>query len=222
MVITFYGEGCFKLQSGDFVILTDPFDSSTGLTAPRFKSDIILKTLTSLPLTNSFSLREISRRETIPQLINQLVAGPGEYQFKDAVVNGFLVANESSEKFFKTIYVVKIEDISLGFLGHLSEIPEPAILEYLEEIDILFTPAGGAPFLGQQSVIKIIKQLEPKIVIPTFFKLPGLKRNATKPNFLLEELNGRKEHKTENGEKLTIKKKDLNEIKKTEIVLLNL
>jgi len=36
MVITFYGEGCFKIQSGEFSVLIDPFDAQTGLMPPRF------------------------------------------------------------------------------------------------------------------------------------------------------------------------------------------
>jgi len=212
MVITFYGEGCFKLQSADFVILVDPFDSQIGLTPPRFKSNIILKTLTPLPLTNP----------PINQSTNQLVSGPGEYNFKDVSVNGFFLAKESSDKFLKTIYLAKIEDINLCFLGHISEMPEPTILEYIEEIDVLFIPAGGPPFLSQPTAIKIIRQIEPKIVIPTFFKIPGLKRNATKPDFLLEEFNGEKSETKEISEKLTIKKKDLEGIKKTKICLLKI
>jgi len=210
MVITFYGEGCFKLQSADFVVLVDPFDSQTGLTPPRFKSNIVLKTLTPLPLTNSL----------IPQLTNQLISGPGEYHFNDVAISGLFLNKESSEKFLKTIYLAKMEGITLCFLGHISEMPEPTILEHLEEIDILFIPAGGAPFIKPETAVKIIKQIEPKIVIPTFFKVPGLKRAAGKPELLLEEFNGKKTESKESREKLTIKKKDLAEIKKTEIVVL--
>jgi len=212
MVITFYGEGCFKLQSGDFVVLTDPFDSQIGLTPPRFKSNIILKTLTPLPITNL----------PINQSTDQLVTGPGEYNFQDTSVNGFFLVKESSDKFLKTIYLVKMEDINLCFLGHISEMLEPAILEYIDEVDILFVPAGGAPFVKSDMAVKIIKQIEPKIVIPTFFKLTGLKRTAGKPDFLLEEFNGKKSSQPENSEKLTVKKKDLVEIKKTEVVLLKI
>ncbi len=136
MVITFYGEGCFKLQSADFVLLIDPFDGSTGLTPPRFKSDIILKTLTPFPPTN-----QLPNYQT-----NQIITGPGEYHLKNIVINGFFLQKESSEKLLKTIYLAKIEGINFCFLGHISEMPEPTILEHLEEVDVLFLPAGGPPF----------------------------------------------------------------------------
>lgn len=221
MTITFYGENCFKIQSGDFTVLTDPFDVKIGLTPPRLKPDVILKTLTLFPIAN----------QLIGQQTHQLIHGPGEYNIKDINITGFGLPLEQakspasakttagkSEKLIKTIYLIKIENINLCFLGHLSEMLEPIILEHLEEIDILFIPAGGEPFIDQKSAVKLIKQIEPKIIIPTFFKIPGLKRTTADLKIFLEEF-GYKE-KIEPQEKLTIKKKDLAEIKKTEIIIL--
>lgn len=206
MIITFYGEGCFKIQSGDFIILTDPFDAKTGLTPPRLKPDVILKTLTPFPIPQSSILNS-----------QFSIFGPGEYNIKNINITGFALP---SEKFIKTIYSIKAENIRLCFLGHLSEMPEPIILEHLEEIDILFVPVGGEPFIDQKSAVKLIKQIEPKIIIPTFFKIPGLKRATADIKTFLEEF-GHKE-KIEPLEKLTIKKKDLTEIKKTEVVVLKI
>jgi len=210
MIITFYGEGCFKLQNGDFIVLTDPIDNKTGLTPPRFKADIVLKTITPVPIVNHQ-----------PSIVDsQIIYGPGEYNIKDINIFGFLLAKESSEKFFKTVYLLEWEDIKLCFLGHISEMPEADILEHLEEVDILFIPAGGQPFLDQKLAIKIIKQLQPKIVIPAFFKLPSLKRTADKIEKFLEEFNGAKPKEVATQEKLVIKKKDLATIKKTQIIIL--
>ena len=97
MIISFYGEGCFKIQSGETVILTDPFSPESGLALPRFKADIILKTLTSLPLTN----------QQTNQQINQLIFGPGEYNIKNIDILGLDLIGESTDKFFKTIYSVE-------------------------------------------------------------------------------------------------------------------
>jgi L-ascorbate metabolism protein UlaG (beta-lactamase superfamily) len=208
MNITFYGEGCFKIQSGELTILTDPFEAQTGLTPPRFKADIVLKTITPMPLVNI-------QHSTVN---SQLIHGAGEYNIKDINIFGFGLAKESAENFLKTAYLVKAEGMNLCFLGHLSETPEPAILEHLEEIDVLFIPAGGSPFIEQKPAIKLIKQIEPKIIIPSFYKIPQLKRKADDLKIFLEEFNHKE--KIEPKEKLTIKKKDLADIKKTEIAVL--
>ena len=71
MVISFYGENSFKIQSGEFTILTDPVDTSSGLTPPRFKYDILLKTLTAFP-----------PHETPPDQ-GIAIYGPGEYNIEE-------------------------------------------------------------------------------------------------------------------------------------------
>jgi len=211
MVITFYGEGCFKIQSGEFSVLIDPFDAQTGLTPPRFKADLILKTITPI---SSFEKKDLS-------LASEII-GPGEYNINGTDVSGFQLMKESPKSFFKTAYSLKLENINLCFLGHISEIPEPTVLEHLGETDIIFIPAGGAPFVDLKSAVKIIKQFQPKIVIPSFFKVPSLKRKAGDIKDFLGELNGAKEKTGEAVEKLTIKRKDLAEIKKTQIAVLKI
>lgn len=213
MVISFYGEGCFKIQSGEKNILIDPPTTASGLTAPRFKADIILKTLTSFPIAE----------QLIEKSDGQLIYGPGEYDIESASwrikISGIELAKESSKEFFKTIYLLETESVKICFLGHISQMPEPDILEQLEEIDILFIPAGGKPFIEQKIAAKLIKQISPKIVIPAFFKITGLKRPADDLKIFLEEANG---YKKEQQEKLTVKRKDLDGINKTEIVALKI
>ncbi|OGM93633.1 hypothetical protein A2524_03525 [Candidatus Wolfebacteria bacterium RIFOXYD12_FULL_48_21] len=206
MIITYYGENSFKIQSGEFTILTDPVDASSGLTPPRFKYDILLKTLTAFPPHESMPEQGIS------------IYGPGEYNVEGATIFGYLSENEVTDKILKTVYVVTLEDIKLCFLGHLADIPSPAIMERLEDIDILFVPGGGTPYIDQKKVAKLVKQVQPKIVIPTAFKVPGLKRQAEDLKTLLEELD---QKDAESQEKLTIKKKDLSIIKPTQVTILN-
>ena len=206
MTISYYGEGCFKIQSGETTILTDPANSQSGLTTPRFKADIILKTLTPFPIDSQLTADD-----------QRLIYGPGEYNIKEIDILGLANKKESAENFLKTIYLIKTESLKLCLLGHLAEAPEPDIAKHLEEIDILFIPAGGNPFIGQEEAMKLIKNIEPKIVIPSFYKIPGLKRKSDDLKIFLKEIN---HGKYEPQEKLIVKKKDLTEIKKTEVIVL--
>lgn len=211
MTINFHGEGCFKIQSGDLTILTDPLNENSGLKAPRFKADLILKTLTPLPISSA-------DREPRTAAEEFSIVGPGEYNFKNADVSGFLLTGESTKGFFKTVYLLELEGIKICLMGHISDAPDPALLERVEETDILIIPAGGRPFLEQKSAVNLIGQMEPKIIIPSFFKVSGLKRSADDIKKFLDELNHKQ--KTENAEKLTVKKKDLSEIKSPKVVVL--
>ncbi len=207
MVISFYGEGCFKIQSGEAVVLIDPPSPQSGLTAPRFKFDVLLKTLVSNEEVETGFSKNVDGE-------GFKIIGPGEYDIKNIIISGYGLVNESTAQFIKIIYLMEIEGIKMCFLGHVSESLATDIAEYLEEIDVLFIPAGGKPFIEQKAAIKLIKQIAPKIVIPSFFKISGLKRPSADLKIFLEEGG----YKAETQEKLTIKKKDLVEIKKTRVI----
>lgn len=196
MVINWYGEGCFKVQSGDLSALSDPFGSETGLQPPRSKTNVVLKTITGYP-------------PPYDATSSGVITGPGEYDLSGMKIMGYAVNETKNGKekapALKTVYRLVMEDMNLGFLGHLSKMPSPEIIEELGQVDILFVPAGGEPFLTQENAAQLIKQIGPKIVVASFFKIPGLKRKADDVKEFLKEL----DKKSEPEEKLVLKKKDL-------------
>lgn len=192
MVINWYGEGSFKIQSGPLVILTDPFESGVGLTAPRFKCDLVLKTA----VERAYVSEKSSDTRTI--------AGPGEYEVKGIEVRGYPAAHKIMGD--AAVYRVKIEDMSLGVLGPTSSADlSDAALENLSNLEILFVPAGGAPAMLPAEAAKLVKKLEPRLVIPCFFKVPGLKRPAESADAFAKALGATATAE----EKLTIKMKDI-------------
>ncbi len=205
MIINWYGEGCFKIQTGGLSLLTDPFESSTGLTPARGKNELILKTLTGWPMKDEESE-------------GQVIRGAGEYEAKEILVSGYPLPAESADSFFKTAYKVTAEDITLGFLGHLSEGLSPEALEKIKGVDILFLPTGGKPFISPEAAAKLIKQLDPKIIMASFFKTPGLKRSSSDWKNFADEL----DLKPEILEKLTVRKKEISEQKGIKLVVLKI
>lgn len=150
MVITYHGEGGFRLQNGDFSLLVDP---PTG----QFKANIILKTLTPV------NLGEVSPQE---------IVFPGEYEISGVEVLGVSLDSESTDKFLKTIYLVSWDEVKFAFLGHISKMPSAEILDKIDEPDILFLPVGEH-FLSHEAAAKLVRQIEPALAIPTFSKNPG-------------------------------------------------
>jgi len=173
MVITYYGEGCFRLQSGETSLLVDP---STN----RLKADLVLQTLA--PAEGEMEAEKISFA--------------GEYESKGIEVQGVEVSEESTPKFVKTVFGVKFEDIQFLFLGHLSKIPDAKLFERLGEPDVVFIPVGSEHFLSPEDAAKLVRQFEPSIIVPSFYKDPD--------KFL--KLLGQK---GESEEKIVFKKKDL-------------
>ena len=192
--------------------MTDPFESSTGLTPARGKNEIVLKTLTPWPLAKSADAKAMADEE------GQVIRGAGEYEIQQVTISGFPLPAESSNTFFKTAYKVTAEEITLGFLGHLAENITPEALEKLKDINILFIPVGGKPFINAEVAAKLIKQINPKIIVGSFFKTPGLKRSSSDWKAFADELG----LKPEILEKLTVRKKDIAEQKGMKLVVLKI
>lgn len=210
MTINWYGEGCFKIVENGVIITTDPVESFTGLSSPRFKTDVVIKTM----------MNPLSPKDEKPIAQNDgetiVIAGPGEYEVKGIQITGWPLMKSSGKDTLRSVFRIKTDDLTVGLLGHLAEFNEPEILEELGDIDILIIPGGGAPFIGQEAAAKLVRQIEPKIVVPSFFKVPGLKRKTEDASDFLKELG----QKAEPEEKLTIKKKELGEKMRTVVLKL--
>jgi L-ascorbate metabolism protein UlaG (beta-lactamase superfamily) len=159
MVINYFGNGCFRLQSGETSILVNPENN-------RLKADVVLKTLTGTQAADIADATDSSDGIAI--------SFPGEYEAKDIEILGFPVPAESTEKFLKTTYAILWEDMKFVFLGHLSTPLDAASMEEFSEPDVLFLPVGGGHFLEPEVAAKIVKQLEAKVVIPSFYKDPAV------------------------------------------------
>lgn len=192
MVITWYGLSSFKITSGNLTLITDPFSSSVGLTPPRGQADIVLVSSRENPAYNN---REPFRGDK-----TFIIDGPGEYDVRGLFIHGFPGQNGSS------IYAIRLEDMSLGFLGGLKakELTEPQ-LEGLGEVDILFVPVGGGSVCDAEEAVHIISQVEPAIVIPMHFAQKGLRMQLDKAETFQKEMGS----KTEPQDKLTIKRSEL-------------
>ena len=205
MIITWHGEGCFRLQNGDTVVLVDLPQRGSGLSAPRGKANLLIKTIAPWP---AFA-KDAN--------VDFVIRGAGEYDRAGVAINGFQLIDESAKDFIKSVYTLEWEGISIGLLGAIASVPSAGILNAFEEIDVLIGPAGGAPCIKQEDMAKLIKQLNPKIFITSFYSIKGLKRKAgTLANFL-SFFDGEVE---KNIEKFVFKKKDIADIKKTKMVCL--
>ena len=167
MIINWYGEGCFKIQTEGAVILTDVFESKIGPTPPRLKPDILLKTIAALPPSGEFS--EEQEAET------RVIDCPGEYEVSGIYIEGLPLSGESTQEFSKTVYVVESEGLRLCFLGHLSEMPDPAIMEKIEEIDLLLFPPAASRFYLRSPPPSLSARLNRKSRCRVFIKFPALK-----------------------------------------------
>lgn len=203
MVITWFGLSSFKISSGPLTLITDPFSKNTGLTPPRGQTDIVV-------ISNSTS-ELYNHRESVGDEKTFVADSPGEYDVKGLFIRG-VAANGA------TIYSIRMEDMRLGFLGCLKEKElSDGQAEELGEIDILCVPVGGETVCDAEEAVKIVNQLEPRFVIPMHYAQKGLTLPLDKVEQFLKEIGGAR---AVPQEKLTIKKGDLAEADKTEVIVL--
>jgi len=211
MVITWYGQSCFKIQSGDTVLFTDPFAKEIGLTPPRGTANIVTISHHHFDHDNIDALSASS-----PFIID----GPGEYEVKGVNVTGVATyhdAKEGKERGNNTAYIIEMEGIKICHLGDLGQTKlTNEQLELIDGVDILMVPIGGVYTITGEEAADIINQIEPKIVIPMHYKISGLEVKLDGADEFLKEMGIAKK---ETVEKLTIKKKELPE-EETQVVIM--
>ena len=214
MKIAWYGHSCFKLmvksKNGDKItIITDPFTKDYGLTPPRAGADIVL---VSHDHNDHNNVKAISGE---PFCID----GPGEYDVKRVFIKGiysFHDTSQGAERGANTIYVIEAEDMKVCHLGDLGEKELSSNqLDKIGDVDILMIPVGGIYTINGNEAVKIINQIEPKIVIPMHYKVPKLTLKLNSLDKFLEEIG----EKGETIEELSIQKKDLIEEKMRVVVM---
>jgi len=169
MIINWFGQTCFKIQGQASTLITDPLDKSCGLRIPRLAADVVTIS------------RNNNNAQTVKGIIDQepfIIDGPGEYEAKNIFIYGIPAAGQEKDGKAGSqniIYRIEMEGITIAHLGFLDHVIENGEIEKLEGTDILILPVGGGDTINAKQATEIISQLEPRIVIPMYYSLPGLK-----------------------------------------------
>ena len=203
MQITWLGHSAFRLQgkgATDAVsIITDPYNGDkVGLKLPRLEADIVT---ISHDHEDHNNLAGVKGEPFV-------IRGAGEYEIKSVYIDGihsFHDAEKGGKRGDNIMYRFDIEDISVAHLGDLGHELDDKQLERLEGTDILLIPVGGIFTIDAQKAVSVINQIEPRIVIPMHYKVPGLKIDLNGVDQFLKALAVKPRYE----EKLKINKKDL-------------
>ncbi len=193
MKINWYGQSCFKIQNKEEVVLIDPHrPRKQGLRGPNFQSTLLL-------LTNPED--KDSAKKDAPESF--LIYHPGEYEVRGI----FIYATEYKRKNNKNIiYQIEIEKIKYGLLGEINQPLNSQELEGLDGIDVLFVPVGGNKVLNKSQAVEVVNEIEPKIVVPCCYHLPGIKEKLDSLDGFLKEFGAKNPEKVKT---LSLKEKDL-------------
>jgi L-ascorbate metabolism protein UlaG (beta-lactamase superfamily) len=68
-----------------------------------------------------------------------------------------------------SIFIYAVGDLCIAHLGHLHHRLTPEHLQELGRIDVLMMPIDGSFTMGQPLMVDVVKQIEPKIVLPMHY-----------------------------------------------------
>jgi len=206
MQILWKGQACFSItvqrtKQEQVKVVIDPFDPSfIGLKMPSLEADIALST------------HEHADHNNIKTLKGEpfVITGPGEYEVKDVFIQGISSFHDDvqgKERGLNTIFVIEVEGMRLCHLGDLGqqELTGEQVGQ-IGNIDILFVPVGGTYTIDGKQAAKIVGQIEPRVVIPMHYALPGLKVKLAKVDDFLAVMGAKGE---EAQGKLSMKMRDL-------------
>lgn len=120
-----------------------------------------------------------------------IIDGPGEYEVKGVYVHGIQSFHDKlggTERGLNTIYVIKLDDLTLCHLGDLGqEKLDDQQLDAIGNVDVLMIPVGGVYTIDHKEAAEVISQIEPKIIVPMHYKVPDLKINLDGLDKFLKE-----------------------------------
>src|SRR3989344_2695391 len=89
-----------------------------------------------------------------------------------------------------TIYLIEIDGVTILHCGDLGHQLSDDLLDKLDEVNILLVPTGGHFTINEKEALTLIRKIEPSIVIPMHYKVPGMGKGfdalSTLDSFLKE------------------------------------
>jgi L-ascorbate metabolism protein UlaG (beta-lactamase superfamily) len=162
MDIQFYGANCIVLSGKRARVVIDDNLAELGAKSVAKEGDIAI-------FTGPHG--EPSHKAKI------VIGQPGEFEVSDVSIFGIAARAHIDEEKQKsvTMYKLLFEDLSVLVAGHVYPELSDAQLESIGMIDVLFVPVGGNGYtLDGIGALKLIKKIEPKLVIPTHYDDSGL------------------------------------------------
>lgn len=196
MDIQFHGANCITIQTKKARIVVDDNLVDLGAKAVTKNDDIAL-------FTGAHGEPKADAKLVIDQ--------PGEYEVSEVSVYGVGLRSHMDEagKTNTTAYKLISGDIRLVITGHVYPELTDRQLESFGTVDVLVVPVGGNGFTTDGvGALKLIKKIEPKMVIVTHYDDSALKFEV--PQQTLEQaITGLAMEVKETVDKLKLKHSDL-------------
>lgn len=164
MDIQFHGANCLTIGTKHARVVIDDNLADIGAKSITKPGDIVLST------------SEIKVKDAKTQ-VKIVIDQPGEYEVSGISIYGIGARAHMDEQGQKTAVMYKLvaDELRILVTGHIFPELNDAQLEAIGMVDIMFVPVGGNGYtLDSVGALKVIKDIEPKLVVPTHYDIKGL------------------------------------------------
>jgi L-ascorbate metabolism protein UlaG (beta-lactamase superfamily) len=178
--VTWLGHGCFRLRGRGAAVVTDPFPPSIGLKLSRLEADLV-------------TVSHEHANHNYTQVVREAyeIHGPGEYEVAGISVIGvptYHDAEKGAKRGPNTVYLIEIDDVRICHLGDLGHRLDDSEAEAISSPDVLLVPVGGRSAINAAQAAEVVRQLEPRFVVPMHYAIPGLKLELDPIDRFLKEM----------------------------------
>lgn len=174
MELQFYGANCIRITTKKASVIIDDNLADIGLKSVTKPGDVAV-------FTGAHGKPSVG--------INISIDQPGEYEVSDVSIQGVAARSHIDEPGQRntTMYKITADDVRVAIIGHIYPELNDAQLEALGTVDVVIIPTGGSGLtLDAVGALHIIKEIEPKLVIPTHYDDKAIKYPV--PQQTLEEV----------------------------------
>ena len=175
------GHGCFRLRGRSAAVVNDPYPPTLGPKLARLEADL-------LTISHEHENHAYTRAVRDGAYI---ISGPGEYEVAGVVVNGLPTYHDTAggvEHGRNTVYVIELDEVRVCHLGDLGHGLDDGMLGAIGNVDLLLVPVGGGRTLDGARAAEVVRQVEPRMVVPMHYALPAIKKELAPVERFLQEM----------------------------------
>jgi L-ascorbate metabolism protein UlaG (beta-lactamase superfamily) len=181
MDISWLGHSCFRIKGVHATVITDPYSPDLGYSLGKSTARIV--TVSHQHPGHSY-VQGIGGEP-------KLVAGPGEYEISGVLIIGMATFHDGEEgrkRGKNTAYLMEVDEVSVCHLGDLGHVLTTEQVAEIGNVDVLLLPVGGVSTINASMAAEVVRELEPKAVVPMHYKTEALNRELEPVGRFLKEM----------------------------------
>ncbi len=155
MDITWQGSTCLWVQTGDDIVVVDPFEKSLLTSKRGEKAGIVVVSYGDVP-------------NGVPTGNQMVLDGPGEFEIGKFYVTGVGSPHTGpeGERDVNTMFSIRADGVTICHLGHLDQIPNTKSIDTLGQPEVVFLPLEPDGVLSAAQTAEVIGLIGPRIAVP--------------------------------------------------------